>query len=80
MSYHNGREFSTKDQDNDPSVADCAEDVKGAWWYFDCQMSNLKSVYRNGSDDGTMIWGGIYPVKRAEMKIRPMDFQNQQFR
>ena len=74
LTYHNGHKFSTKDRDNDVSQVKCAQKVKGAWWYGDCRESNLNGVYRNGSDNGTMIWGGIRPVKRAEMKIRPIDF------
>jgi len=76
LGYHNGRKFSTKDQDNDVSEINCAAEVhiKGAWWYDNCRTSNLNGVYRNGADNGTMVWGAIRPVKRSEMKIRPMDF------
>ena len=76
LTYHNGHRFSTKDQDNDVSTYNCATHpiVQGAWWYGDCRTSNLNGVYRNGSDDGTVVWGGIRPIKRAEMKIRPVDF------
>jgi len=76
LTYHNDRKFSTKDQDNDKSTVNCAarNDVKGAWWYGNCRTSNLNGVYRNGADDGTMVWGGIRPIKRVEMKIRPVDF------
>jgi len=76
LTYHNGRSFTTKDQDNDPSSINCAKSdgVIGAWWYLDCRTSNLNGVYRNGADDGTMVWGAIRPIKRAEMKIRPVDF------
>ena len=76
LTYHNGRKFTTKDQDNDVSSLNCAADnhVKGAWWYGDCKESNLNGVYRNGADNGTMVWGGIRSIKRAEMKIKPVDF------
>ena len=76
LTYHKGLSFTTKDQDNDFSSINCAKsvDVKGAWWYGDCKTSNLNGVYRNGVDDGTMVWGAIRPIKRAEMKIRPVDF------
>jgi len=76
LTYHKGRSFTTKDQDNDSSSVNCAEsaEVKAAWWYGDCRTSNLNGVYRNGTDDGTMVWGAIRPIKRAEMKIRPVDF------
>ena len=73
--HHNGRKFSTKDQDNDVSSANCTKNVRGAWWYGDCRTSNLNGVYRNVADNGTLRWGKeIFPVKRAEMKIRPIDF------
>ena len=76
LGYHNGGKFSTKDQDNDMANVNCAsvELIKGAWWYRDCRASNLNGVYRNGANDGTMMWGAIHPVKRSEMKIRPIDF------
>ena len=33
MAVHNGRMFSTYDQDNDASAdSNCAVDYKGAWW------------------------------------------------
>ena len=65
-----------KDQDNDVSVYNCATypAIQGAWWYRDCRESNLNGVYRKGGDNGTMVWGGIRPIKRTEMKIRPKDF------
>ena len=76
LTYHNGRKFSTKDQDNDASPVNCAAQpaVQGAWWYGDCRESNLNGVYRNGADNGTMMWGNSFLIKKAEMKIRPMDF------
>ena len=76
MANHNGRKFSTKDRDNDISRVNCAKEnkIRGAWWFYDCKQSNLNGVYRNGADNGTIIWGNIYPIKRAEMKIRPVDF------
>ena len=77
LTYHNGLRFSTKDQDNDQSKYNCATHpaIQGAWWYGDCRTSNLNGVHRNGADDGTMKWGKlIHPIKRAEMKIKPVDF------
>lgn len=76
LTYHNGGKFSTKDQDNDLSSVNCAAEMvtRGAWWYRDCKHSNLNGVYRNKADNGTMLWGYIEPIKRAEMKIRSMDF------
>ena len=74
LAYHKGRKFSTKDNDNDVSSANCAVGMKGAWWYGDCRDSNLNGVYRNGADSGSVSWGLMRPIKRSEMKIRPMDF------
>ena len=74
LDYHNGCKFSTKDQDNDGSRANCAENVKGAWWYHDCRRSNLNGGYGHVENDKMMVWGPIRPVKRTEMKIRPVDF------
>ena len=75
LTYHNGRKFSTKDQDNDLSSVNCATvpDIQGAWWYGDCKNSNLNGVYRNGVNNGTIVWGGVPHIKRAEMKIIPKD-------
>ncbi|XP_062607549.1 fibrinogen C domain-containing protein 1-B-like [Saccostrea cucullata] len=45
FTYHNGNEFSTKDQDNDLDSRDCAVQFHGAWWYYDCHRSNLNGEY-----------------------------------
>ncbi|XP_066270921.1 microfibril-associated glycoprotein 4-like [Branchiostoma lanceolatum] len=83
LAYHNGKQFSTKDRDNDDRDNDeasssCAQTKKGAWWYGVCQYSNLNGLYRlgtyEGSNDG-VDWhhwkGDNYSLKRTEMKIRP---------
>lgn len=74
LTYHNDLKFSTKDEDNDGSNANCAKNIKGAWWYGDCRTSNLNGVYQHANDEEMMVWGKIRPVKRTEMKIRPVDF------
>ena len=76
LTDHNGHKFSTKDQDNDASPVNCASQsaVRGAWWYYDCKKSNLNGIFRKEADNGTMLWGNISPVKRSEMKIRPVNF------
>ncbi|KAL9964238.1 hypothetical protein ACROYT_G027851 [Oculina patagonica] len=89
-SRHNGRSFTTKDQDNDiKSSSNCAVNCQGAWWYENCYSSNLNGFYHNGQysatreGDGTTWYDGVdwetwkgygYSAKRAEMKIRPVDF------
>jgi len=77
LQNHKGHKFSTRDQDNDVSGAHCAavEAIKGAWWFYDCRESSLNGVYWNEAENGTINWGAdIQPIKRAEIKIRPLDF------
>ena len=82
LAWHNTMPFSTKDRENDQDdERNCAMSFKGAWWYKDCHRSNLNGLYHLGkhsSDgDGVNWWdwkGHHYSAKRAEMKIRPVDF------
>ena len=80
LSYHNGMNFTTKDQDNDGSsitVTNCATHYKGAWWYSNCHYSNLNGLYLSGSHtsyaDG-VNWRTFkhyfYSLKVSEMKLR----------
>ena len=82
LSYHRGRPFTTKDQDNDTWSKNCAVGNGGAWWYGQCYDSNLNGLYLHGQHsskraDG-ITWnrwkGYYYSAKRAEMKIRPVKF------
>ena len=82
LAYHNAMPFSTKDRENDQSDdKNCAKVYKGAWWYSSCHHSNLNGLYHHGQHssyaDG-VNWhhwkGHKYSAKRAEMKIRPVDF------
>ncbi|XP_078356714.1 fibrinogen C domain-containing protein 1-like isoform X1 [Oculina patagonica] len=82
LSYHRGQPFTTKDQDNDSWGSNCAVSHKGAWWYGPgCHLSNLNGLYHHGkhSSGGDGVnWGAWkghnYSAKRAEMKIRPVNF------
>ncbi|KAL9961144.1 hypothetical protein ACROYT_G030037 [Oculina patagonica] len=80
LAYHNGYPFSTNDQDNDDQNRNCALDKKGAWWYKACYHSNLNGIYRQGEylDITSVNWygwkQGHYSLRKAEMKIRPIDF------
>jgi len=72
--------FTTRDQDNDYYDGNCATAFKGAWWYKDCHHSNLNGFYYKGNHsslaDGVnwRDWRGYhYSVKRAEMKIKPVN-------
>ena len=80
MAWHSGRQFTTKDQDNDSSDRNCAVHYKGGWWYYACYDSNLNGVYHQGQYSGTdsvtwYDWKDNYSsAKKAEMKIRPTNF------
>jgi len=76
--------FSTKDQDNDVSVLNCAQRWKGGWWFNDCYRSYLNGDYRSDAnstsewDDDFIIWtfkDNRYPLKFTEMKLRPYKYQ-----
>ncbi|XP_023929912.1 fibrinogen C domain-containing protein 1-A-like [Lingula anatina] len=79
----NGQPFSTKDRDNDASPGNCAQKLKGAWWYKSCHASNLNGLYhlgdRSSSADG-VNWGAFrghkHSLKTTEMKLRPVGFKS----
>ena len=81
LAVHRDMPFTTRDQDNDDVVDNCAIKYNGAWWYERCHQSNLNGLYHRGSHssmaDGVnwFHWKGYhYSLKRTEMKIRPVDF------
>jgi len=82
LARHRGYPFTTKDQDNDSFGSNCAVSYKGAWWYTGCHDSNLNSLYHEGGPHSShadgINWkhwkGHKYSMKRAEMKIRPVNF------
>lgn len=49
MTYHQGRPFSTYDNDNDIAVTNCALSYKGAFWYKNCHRVNLMGRYGDDS-------------------------------
>ncbi|XP_071166819.1 fibrinogen C domain-containing protein 1-like [Mytilus edulis] len=77
LSGHNGKNLTTKDQDNDQNESNCATVYKGAWWYTSCHASNLNGQYFGGKHtsfaDG-IIWkawkGYNYSLKTTTMMIR----------
>ncbi|XP_045701983.1 ficolin-2-like isoform X2 [Phyllostomus hastatus] len=77
LMQHNNMAFSTKDQDNDESSSNCAQQYQGAWWYKNCHSSNLNGRYLGGSHDSFangINWqsgkGYNYSYKVSEMKVR----------
>lgn len=72
---HNGRQFSTKDNDNDKyHGGSCSQLYEGAWWYNSCHYSNLNGLYNSTSYGKGINWrqwkGYYYSLKSVEMKFR----------
>ena len=76
---HNGRKFTTKDNDNDghPWGLNCAVMFHGAWWFNNCYQSHLNGIYYNHVTVGILNgiiwhdWKGVdYSLKFTEMKTR----------
>ena len=82
LRYHRNMAFSTKDRSNGKNSGKCVAYYKSAWWYNNCANANLNGYYYHGSHVGSAYrginwytWKGpSYSAKRAEMKIRPVDF------
>ena len=65
LNYHNGRDFSTRDRDNDGySSGSCSAlyEGNGGWWFGSCSHSNLNfgdssgpKWNTNSYDESTMI-------------------------
>ncbi|XP_034475331.1 tenascin-R-like [Drosophila innubila] len=68
--------FTTFDRDNDQYSKNCAEQFTGAWWYKDCNLSNLAGKYRDNNHGKGVNWkhfrGHEYALKTAVMMIRPL--------
>ncbi|KAK5901155.1 hypothetical protein CgunFtcFv8_026053 [Champsocephalus gunnari] len=81
MTYHQGRPFSTYDNDNDIAVTNCALSYKGAFWYKNCHRVNLMGKYGDLSHSKGINWfhwkGHEHSIEFAEMKIRPANFRNE---
>ncbi|XP_078128030.1 angiopoietin-related protein 2-like isoform X1 [Sander vitreus] len=79
LTWHNSKQFTTLDKDNDVYTGNCAHYQKGGWWYNACAHSNLNGVwyrgghYRSRYQDG-VYWaefrGGAYSLKKVTMMIR----------
>jgi hypothetical protein len=83
LRYHNEREFSTPDQDNDSAPrVNCAQRFNAGWWFGSCHDSLLNGQYYNGGllanlevPDG-IIWetwaGDRESLRSTVMAIRPL--------
>ena len=74
MAFHNGKQFSTWDRDNDESpkqscVYNCGN---GAWWHGMCCHSSLNGVYSRDAiiQMSGVLWHGFKAMKIAEMMIK----------
>ena len=74
LNYHNGKKFTTRDNDNDDHATNCAHSWKGGWWYRQCIGVNLNGPYyknpRPNLSNGIIwhSWKGNNSLKFAEMK------------
>jgi hypothetical protein len=79
LSFHWNSPFSTYDQDNDAHKINCAELMRGGWWYFDCIGANLNGQYNMTGKERGVLWltiqASAYSQKFVEMKIRPVNFK-----
>ena len=78
LTWHNGRKFATRDNDNDYNYSGtCTQHYQGAWWFRSCHYSHLNGQYYhnpNVSRANGIIWrhwkGWYYSLKFTEMKTR----------
>ncbi|XP_062602507.1 fibrinogen-like protein A [Saccostrea cucullata] len=74
LKYHNGRNFTTFDMDNDIWPENCAVHCHGAWWYGGCQQSNLNGDHGNDEHAKGINWfhwhGWYYSMNSTQMMFR----------
>lgn len=68
--------FSTPDQNNGPFSNNCSKEAHGAWWYNNCDCSNLNGKYKDNPkyDRKSNAWGAWTPgepLKTTRLMIRP---------
>ncbi|XP_072931047.1 fibrinogen C domain-containing protein 1-like isoform X2 [Epargyreus clarus] len=80
LSYHAGQKFSTYDFDNDEwKDGSCASEHGGAWWYKECDKSNLNGKYSMNTEEQqgqSIYWisfkGPTTPLTKTRMMLRPL--------
>ena len=74
FTHHNGRKFTTKDNDNDGYSSNCAVLYPGAWWFVSCHHCHPNGLYgddRYGKGINWNAWKGFqYSLKDIQFKIR----------
>ncbi|CAG5027789.1 unnamed protein product [Parnassius apollo] len=80
LSYHAGQKFSTHDADHDEwKDGSCAKEHGGAWWYKECDKSNLNGKYTLSAEEAqgqNIYWisfkAPTVPLTKTRMMIRPL--------
>ncbi|XP_063742858.1 tenascin-N isoform X3 [Eleginops maclovinus] len=76
MTYHQGRPWTTVDNDNDIALGNCALTHRGAWWYKNCHLANLNGRWGDTRHSLGVNWepwkGHLVSLDFTEMKIRPV--------
>ena len=81
MAYHNGMNFTAKDNDNDlSSNNNCAlayglDEPIGGWWYRSCWPSGIAPniLYNSSRWDGVYLNNQWHALPFIEIKIRPQN-------
>jgi len=80
MGNTNGFPFSTKDRDNDNYLHQCAVASHGAWWYHQCQSSNLNGQWGSKNYSQGVNWQTVTTLydsaDTTQMAIRPVTWHN----
>ena len=74
MAHHNGMYFSTKDNDNDNNVGNCALNINhrspvGGWWYNQCWRIAPNIIYNHRL--GVQLNSQFHALPYIEIKVRP---------
>ncbi|XP_053740354.1 tenascin-N [Synchiropus splendidus] len=76
MTYHQGRPWTTVDNDNDIALGNCALTHRGAWWYKNCHLANPNGKWGDNRHSVGVNWepwkGHLTSLDFTEMKIRPV--------
>uniref|UniRef100_A0A8C2ZW54 Tenascin N n=1 Tax=Cyclopterus lumpus TaxID=8103 RepID=A0A8C2ZW54_CYCLU len=76
MTYHQGRPWTTVDNDNDIALGNCALVHRGAWWYKNCHLANINGKWGDNRHSLGVNWepwkGHLVSLDFTEMKIRPV--------